>query len=208
MPCQCIQVPYIRVGEREKIDNNGVYVKGDVADGVLKEILEFECIGEPVKRVVLFYCEWYDPKRLNRTCKHNNYKIIEINHTKRYATYDPFIIAQNARQVYYLSYSGKCKLNWKVIIKIKSSGRVKAEKVFEKAYQDSKPVPLRIVVNIEISSSLHSTSGEVEIVEPSTQRLVRIIDGTKLDGGIEDRDDEFNDDVDSKSDEDNPQLPD
>ena len=99
-------------------------------------------------------------------------------------------------------------MNWKVIIKIKSSGRVKAEKVFEKAYQDSKPVPLRIVVDTEIPSSLHSTSGEVEIVEPSTQRLVRIIDGTKLDGGIEDRDDEFNDDVDSKSDEDNPQLPD
>ena len=61
---------------------------GDVGDGesdwyrVFWEILEFEYIGEPVKKVVLFYCEWYNPRHPDRTCKHNNYKIIQINHTK------------------------------------------------------------------------------------------------------------------------------
>ena len=48
-------------------------------------------------------------------------------HTKRYCRYNPFIIAQNARQIYYLPYPGKYKLNWKVLIKTKTWGRVKNE---------------------------------------------------------------------------------
>ena len=77
--------------------------------GVVNEILELEYYGEPLKRVVLFNCEWYDPTRLGGTRKRNHYKIIEINHTKRYEKFDPFILTQNARQVYYLPYPKRCK---------------------------------------------------------------------------------------------------
>ena len=38
------------------------------------------------------------------------------------------------------------------------------------------------------------------------QCLVRTIDGTKMDGSIEDEENEFEDDVDSESVEDSPQL--
>ena len=104
-------------GEGEKIDNSRVCVKGDAREGeidwyrVIKEIHELEYVGEPTKTVVLFNYEWYNPTRLTRTHKYNRYKIIEVNHAKRYGRYDPFIIAQNARQVYYLPYPGKCKSN-------------------------------------------------------------------------------------------------
>ena len=72
--------------------------------GVIKEILELEYVGEFMKTVVLFNYEWYDLTRLTKARKHNHYKITEINHTKRYGRYDPFIIAYNARQLYYPPY--------------------------------------------------------------------------------------------------------
>ena len=66
---------------------------------MINEILELEYVGEPLKRVVLFNCQWCDSRHLTGTRKRNHYKIIEINHTKIYErSYDPFISAQNARK--------------------------------------------------------------------------------------------------------------
>ena len=88
------------MGEPEKKDNSGICVKEDADDGendwhgVLKEILEFKYVGEPMQRVVIFYvnCTIQDilTEHVNGTCKHNNYKIIEINHTKGYVAYGTF----------------------------------------------------------------------------------------------------------------------
>ena len=67
-----------------------VCVRGDSGDrendchGVVNEILKLEYPSEPLKRLVLFTCEWYDPTCPRGTRKHNHYKIININHTKRY----------------------------------------------------------------------------------------------------------------------------
>ena len=97
-----------------KINNSGVSVRGNSSAGKcdwygkLKEIIELEYANEPIKRVVLFKCEWFDPTRPTGTCKHNQYNIIEINHTKRYRDFNSFIIAQNVRQAYFLSYPRKC----------------------------------------------------------------------------------------------------
>ena len=111
---------------REKKDNSGVCVQGDAGEGesdwygVIKEILELEYVGEPMKTIVLFNCEWYNPTRSSRTLKHNHYKVTKVNHTKRYGRYDTFIIAHNARLVYYLPYLGNYKSNWRVVIKTKA----------------------------------------------------------------------------------------
>ena len=95
-----------------------------------------------------------------------------------------------------------------MVIKTKPRGRVEVEEVFGEAYQVSEPLPSRIVVDTEILSSLRFTWDEIEIVEPSTQRLIRAIDGTKLDGSIDYEEDEFEDNIDFESDEDSPQLSD
>jgi len=29
--------------------------------GVLEEVIKVECLGEPIKRCVLFRCDWFDP---------------------------------------------------------------------------------------------------------------------------------------------------
>ena len=90
------------MGKGKKTDNTGICVMGDTRDGesdwhrVLNEILELEYVGELLKWVKLFNCEWYDPTSSRETRKHNHYKIIEINHTKIYEKFDQFIIVQNA----------------------------------------------------------------------------------------------------------------
>ena len=45
---------------------------------MVNEILKLEYPDKPLKRVVLFTCEYYDPTRLGGTRKHNHYKMIEI----------------------------------------------------------------------------------------------------------------------------------
>ena len=78
---------------------------------MLKKTCQLEYIGQVLKRVVLFYYEWYDPRHLGGTHKNNHLRIIEINHTKKYGNFDQFFIAQSTRQVYYtLSKKMKIKL--------------------------------------------------------------------------------------------------
>ena len=91
--------------EKNKKEISGVCVIDDAREGeidwygVIKEILELEYVDELMKTVVLFNCEWYDPTRPSRICKHNHYKITEVHHTKRYRRYNPFIIAKNVNQI-------------------------------------------------------------------------------------------------------------
>jgi len=46
------------------------------------------------KKVVLFYCDWFDPSRRG-TRVDSKYGIIDIRIDRRYMSFDPFIIAYN-----------------------------------------------------------------------------------------------------------------
>lgn len=65
--------------------NSGVCVKGTSlgegeADfyGILNEIVEIEYPNMPIKRVVLFTCEWFDPTPNVGTRVLSGYRIIEV----------------------------------------------------------------------------------------------------------------------------------
>ncbi|XP_072087304.1 uncharacterized protein [Arachis hypogaea] len=166
--------------KRKKIDNTGVYVKGDAGNGesdwfgLLEDILELEYTGDDSNRVVLFKCQWYDPSRPNGTRIHNDYKITEVNHSKRYRHYDPFIVAQKAKQVYFLPYPGNCKSMWHVVVNTKPRGRIETNHVHvdededenNVAYQVDESNPSRIS-DTEPPISLKSPFGEDRIVELS-----------------------------------------
>ena len=99
-----------KYSENKETNNSGVWVKGD--DGnknenvcyfdVLHEILELEYSSWPIKIVVLFQCKWFDPISSTRELKQHN--IFEVKHIRKYEAYDPFIIEQNAKQVYHAPY--------------------------------------------------------------------------------------------------------
>ncbi|CAH9074679.1 unnamed protein product, partial [Cuscuta epithymum] len=51
---------------------------------------------------VLFRCNWVDPTRGVR--KNSKYNMIDVNHSRVYRKNEPFILAQQAAQVYYAPY--------------------------------------------------------------------------------------------------------
>ena len=114
----------------------GDEVSGDYY-GVLHEIVRVEFTGEPIKKCVLFNCEWFDPDvpRGLRYPKFTPYP--EVNHTRRYRKYDPFIFADVATQVVYVKYSEGIsgKANWWVAIPNKPRGAPKDKENLELAYQ-------------------------------------------------------------------------
>ena len=80
----------------------------------------------PLKRVILFNCQWFDPTPSIGTRSHPEYKLVDVNHTRRFNRYEPFILAEQAMQVYYASYPSTRKnmCNWWAVCKIKARGVV------------------------------------------------------------------------------------
>ena len=94
----------------KKIINSGVHVKGltegatDDFYGIIQHIYELEYnITSYPKRVVLFYCYWFDPMSRG-TRVDPKYGIVEILMDRSYNLFDPFISTHNVRQVFYVSY--------------------------------------------------------------------------------------------------------
>ncbi|KAH0679200.1 hypothetical protein KY284_020285 [Solanum tuberosum] len=119
------------VSRNRKTNNSSVYIQGDVDGtgqtieyyGVIQEIIEVRYSGWPKKKIVLFRCEWFDPSHRGTNVDHQH-NIIEVKHSRKYISYDPFIIAQNAKQVYYAPYPlRRDKADWWVVIKSEDGDR-------------------------------------------------------------------------------------
>ena len=107
--------------------NNGIFIKGTNYSenashyyGQLIKILELEYLGYPFKRTVLFKCDWFDPSR-HDTRKHPNYSLVEVNQSKRFNKYEPFILTMQVCQVYYVPYPSlrRSQMDWIAMCKIK-----------------------------------------------------------------------------------------
>jgi hypothetical protein len=94
--------------------NSGVHVKGvteggeDDFYGIIQHIYELEYL-ELNSKIPMFYCEWFDPRRPRGTRVSPQFNIVEVNISRRYGAYDPFILPQKARQVFYVPYPETCR---------------------------------------------------------------------------------------------------
>ncbi|KAM1329510.1 hypothetical protein PS2_013284 [Malus domestica] len=68
--------------------------------GVLKDVVELRYTKG--NRVVLFNCEWYDIVRKGTGYKIDRYGIISINTTRKLNTKEPFVLANQATQAFYV----------------------------------------------------------------------------------------------------------
>ena len=91
--------------------NSGVCIKGSNYSasnidfyGRLVEILQLEYLALPIKRTILFKCEWFDPIPNLGNRIHHQYNLVDVHHKKSYRKYDPFILAVQAEQVCYTTY--------------------------------------------------------------------------------------------------------
>lgn len=72
--------------------------------GVIEDIIKISWEGMEKLDQVLFYCHWFDPtsRGVRRT---ENLGLVEVKHSSRLSNFEPFVLASQVTQVYYLSYA-------------------------------------------------------------------------------------------------------
>ncbi|KAL0349542.1 UNVERIFIED_CONTAM: hypothetical protein Sradi_4103400 [Sesamum radiatum] len=88
--------------------------------GVIKEIIQQTYPLIPNLHIMLFKCRWVDPVRGMKV--HPSYHLVDVNFKKLYQKDDPFILAQQAVQVYFTEYPSmkRDKADWMAVCKIKA----------------------------------------------------------------------------------------
>lgn len=92
--------------------------------GVIEEIYELTFTGCKLLKPVVFKCHWFDPNQTRRT---PNIGVVEIRQSSVYPGDDVYIVAQQATQVYYVSYPCKTDerlLGWDVVYEVSPHGRL------------------------------------------------------------------------------------
>lgn len=197
----------------KKTINCGVHVKGvteggeDDFYGIIQRIFELEYHGLSNK-IAIFYCEWFDPTRNRGTRVHPHYNIVDIKMNRRYGRYDPFILAEKARQVYYVPYPETCKdlRGWSAVITTKPRGHVEVEDIEdEEPYQADEMSPVVPITEVEPLQGLldETINGFEQIVDRNNDSMDH--DGQSEDEGVSiecsDKDDEKGEDEDEDEDD-------
>ena len=116
-------------GSMRSTSNSGVCIKGtnyseteSDYNGRLIEILQLEYPRLPIKRTILFKCNWFDPTVNVGMKVHKQYFLVDVNQKRKLSKDEPFILAMQAAQVYYVPYPSlrKDKSNWLAVCKVKA----------------------------------------------------------------------------------------
>ncbi|PKI58796.1 hypothetical protein CRG98_020786 [Punica granatum] len=122
--------------------NSGIWVTKDCSDDVkidcfdiLKEIVELDYVRLPRKTIVLFRGQWFNPTSSRKV---DNTGIVEVMRGARIRDDDPFVIAKQVRQVYYVPYPtrDRNRSQWRVVIETKPSDKLEVLEALEVAYQN------------------------------------------------------------------------
>ncbi|KAL0302299.1 UNVERIFIED_CONTAM: hypothetical protein Scaly_2565800 [Sesamum calycinum] len=102
---------------------------------------------------------------------HPSYHLVDVNFKKMYQKNDPFILAQQAVQVYFTEYPSmkRDKAEWMVVCKVKARRVVDDCKWTETvAYQPEEVVPVSIVAVDNQSYDLRDPNGLQVVLEAGT----------------------------------------
>ena len=128
--------------------------------GILQEVIGVEYLGEPLKQCTLFRCNWFDnTPRGTRSPK--LYPFIEVNATRRYKKYDPFIFAASAIQVVWYPNGIRDKGNSWVVVPNKSRHKVNNEFTLPVAFQEEQVSHMTPVTDT-IPATLLNEEEEIE----------------------------------------------
>jgi predicted RNA-binding protein with PIN domain len=82
---------------------------------IIKNIIEYNFVGNKKIKIVFFNCDWFDP---NRGTQENQFGMVEVKHADWLHGCDPFILAHLVEQVYYMSYPCQKMSAWWVVYKV------------------------------------------------------------------------------------------
>ncbi|KAL0340111.1 UNVERIFIED_CONTAM: hypothetical protein Sradi_4527900 [Sesamum radiatum] len=155
--------------------------------GMLEEIIELDYPLNDDLHVVLFKCRWVDPTRGMKV--HPHYHLVDVNFKRVYRKDEPFILAQQAVQVYYTEYSSmkRDKIDWMVVCKTKAR-RVESHWT-NVAYQIDEEVPVPEVNTNNQTYDLHDPDG-LQFIIDLTSAMQHEVGTSRLDEDDEDEDDE------------------
>ncbi|CAH9084404.1 unnamed protein product [Cuscuta epithymum] len=160
-------------GIGKKTYNSGVCVRSSNYNnsstdwiGTLEEVLEVELLGPLKLQVVLFNCTWVDPVRGMRA--HEKYNIVDVKLDCVYRVFEPFILAQQATQVFFLEYPmGRTASlrGWKCACKVRARNAIQGEWkiVDDEPYQAEETEPPPTVEIMEGFLELQDPGIEINI---------------------------------------------
>ncbi|XP_015158428.1 uncharacterized protein [Solanum tuberosum] len=208
----------IHRGSVRSTTNSGVCISDPNAGdyyGRIQEIIQLEYRRAPLKQAILFKCEWFDPTMNVGVKEHNQYKLVDVNHRRRFKKYEPFILAMQATQVCYMSYPSRKrdKDDWLAVLKVKPRDViespdeggitvVESNLPFQVEEVEVHEIDMNIIVDEDIP--LHDPNGEtIEMAEPINEDLLldhhELEEETTEDEGEteEEDDEEFEDEIDT-----------
>ncbi|GJY80993.1 transposon, En/Spm-like protein [Tanacetum coccineum] len=161
--------------------NSGVCIKGSTYNefekdyfGILLNVVQLHYVGN--KRVTMFLCHWYDnEKGITVDGKHG---LVDVNSKSKLSGNDPFVLAEQAQQVYYTPYPSRkrSRSDWLAVCKTTArssyntmSNIVEEDEVVPTAegfYQENEmPSPTVVGLDVDLDDVITLPSVEVEEVE-------------------------------------------
>jgi hypothetical protein len=144
--------------------------------GVIKNIIKYRFAGNKNLKIVFFDCDWFDPYH---GTQENNFGMIEVKHARRLRGCDPFVLAHQVEQVYYMSYPCEKLSAWWVVYRVNPRERLHtpddlgyhenqvSDGELDEVYQDDE---LSCSFNINLNLALNSLVGDANDVTLLEQR--------------------------------------
>ncbi|KAL9230637.1 hypothetical protein vseg_005964 [Gypsophila vaccaria] len=128
---------------------------------------------------------------------HDRYELFDVNRSKKYATYDPFVLTYQVQQVYYAPYPSlkKDRDQWVAVFKTKARSHIDAPVVDGIFYQDDDVDENTLLSIIEEDMKLNIDEEEEE---PQEQEKYQLEDDQE-----EDEEDDQEEEKDEKDADDN-----
>jgi len=188
-------------GKTKATMNYGVCVKGTDGReyyGVLLDVIELQYVGDVRSyKTILFKCDWYDC--INGVVVHDTYKLVDVNHTKRYPKYDPFVLASQVTQVCFTPYPMKdnTKKDWWAVLKMKARPIIDApeeDTPFQVDENDNTPNLADVDVDVDVPLVAQEENENEDNGDAEDEAVEDGSEDTSQDGLLDDDDDDVEDD--------------
>ncbi|KAL0401696.1 UNVERIFIED_CONTAM: hypothetical protein Slati_4199500 [Sesamum latifolium] len=138
--------------------------------GILEEVIQLDYPLIPNMQIILFKYRWVDPVRGMKV--HPRYHLVDVNFKKVYQKNEPFILAQQAVQVYYTEYPSMKmgEVDWMAVCKIKARRVVNDSRWTEVAFQEDESIPTPQVLTDDHNYALHEPNSIQLVVDFNQQR--------------------------------------
>jgi hypothetical protein len=88
---------------------------------IIKNIVEYIFDGNKNFKTLFFDCDWFDP---NHGTQENQFGMVEVKHVYRLCGCDPFVLAHQVEQVYYMLYPCEKLSTWWVVYRVNPRERL------------------------------------------------------------------------------------